>query len=112
MFKSKGGIISINGKSYNGDVYIGADGVVTVDGVVRGKEDSKVINVTVEGNPALVSTASGDITVNGSAGRVDSVSGNVTVAHSIHGNVSTVSGDVEATRVLGAVQTVSGDIYK
>lgn len=117
--------IIINGKSYIGSsVSINNNRVI-----VNGKEineDSKVINITVEGNVDSVevdycakivvngfvnklSTTSGDVECGNVNQTVKTVSGDVECGN-VGGDVSSTSGDIKAQNINGSVKTLSGDI--
>lgn len=70
------------------------------------------LDVRIEGDAGMVSTASGTVDVRGRVdGSAKTASGEITVEGGVGGNVRTVSGDVLIAKdVDGAVKTVSGDV--
>lgn len=103
-------VITINGVTYSGGNSIVAIGNKVM---IDGKDvtpDSKVINITVEGN---INEVSADycqkIIVNGTATNVRTSSGDVE-CKDVTGSITTMSGDVEAENVGGSITTMSGDV--
>lgn len=115
----------------NGVTYSGGNSIVAVGNkvMIDGKDvtpDSKIINITVEGNVGEVSadycqkiivkgtvtnvqTASGDVKCNDVTGSVTTMSGEVEAAN-VGGSITTMSGDVKCGTVAGSVRTTTGDI--
>ena len=120
--------IIINGKSYTGNSISINKNQIIINGV-NIVEDSKVINIAIEGNVDIlsvdvcekvvvhgfvnsVSTMSGDVECMSVNKDVKTMSGSVECGD-IGGDVSTSSGDVKAKNIGGSVKTSSGDIkYK
>jgi len=111
--------IFINGKS----VSISGQSISIINGqvIVDGKQvnlddyadDTKVFNISVEGNVERISGGFADIVVSGNAGSVNSQSGSVTVEGDVSGSVSTMSGSVRVQGAIGgSVSTMSGSIKR
>ena len=120
--------IIINGKSYVGNSISISKNQIIVNGT-KIVEDSKIINISIEGNVDSlnvdscekvvvhgfvhsVSTMSGDVECLDVKKDVKTMSGSVECGN-VSGDVSTASGDVKAKTIGGSVKTSSGDIkYK
>lgn len=120
--------ITINGKSYVGNSISISKNQIIINGT-NIVEDSKIINISIEGNVDSLnvdacekvvvqgfvnslSTMSGDVECMNVNKDVKTMSGNVECGD-IGGDVSTSSGDVKAKNIGGSVKTSSGDIkYK
>lgn len=102
--------ITINGVTYSGENSIVAVGNKVM---IDGKDvtpDSKVINITVDGNINSVSAQyCQKIVVNGTANTVSSQSGDIE-CKDVTGSVETMSGDIDAGNVGGDITTMSGDV--
>ncbi len=103
--------IKINGMSVvAGRSIIITNGRVVVDGKDVTGDDTKIINIEIQGNvDELSADVCNSITVSGSAGRVKTQSGNIRCGD-VAGSVQTMSGDVSCGKVSGDVSTMSGDI--
>lgn len=107
------GTITINGKSYTGNNIKVTNNVVFIDGKQVDVEESKTINIKVEGNVNELHVDTCNlITIDGNVNTLSTVSGDVNVSADIKNNVSTVSGDVSCYNIAGNVKTVSGDVYR
>lgn len=122
--------ITINGNKISvvGNNVSIANGKVFIDGKEQGSEDSKVINISIEGDVGNLdvdycqkidisgsvkkaTTQSGDISVSGNVSEgVNSTSGDIEIDGDVEGDIKTVSGDVRCGSVGGSVRTVSGDV--
>lgn len=117
--------INISGIQYEGNN-------ITVKGskvIINGKDvtpDTKIVNITVEGNVEDISvdycekivingnvksltTTSGDVECKDITGGIRLTSGDVECGN-VNGDIQTVSGDVKCENVSGNVKTMSGDI--
>lgn len=120
--------IVINNKTVIGKSISILNNKVIVDGKPVELEESKVINVSVQGdveilnvdvcetmnitgNVKKLSTISGDVDCGHVEGNVETTSGEVTCGD-VNGSIKTMSGDVVASVVKGDVSTLSGDITK
>lgn len=120
--------IVINNKTVIGKSISILNNRVIVDGKSVELEESKVINISVEGdvenlsvdvcetvkvtgNVKKLSTVSGDVDCGHVEGNVETTSGEV-ICGDVNGSVKTMSGDVVASVVKGSVNTLSGDITK
>lgn len=117
--------IIINGKSYIGSSISINNNRISINGT-QINEDSKVINITVEGDINLLDVDyCAKIVVNGSVTKLKTTSGDVECGNvtqsvettsgdiecgDIGGDVNTTSGDVKAKNINGNVKTLSGDI--
>lgn len=123
--------ITINGKSYNGDSIRIRNNVIEINGVVvNDYENSKTINITVDGdvekldvdvcttvdikgNVGSLNTSSGSVNVVGNVTNgATTVSGRIKISGDQTGSIKTVSGDVECGNVSGDIKTVSGDVTR
>ena len=105
------GSININGKIYSGDIIIVSGNKVVIDGKEI-KEESKVMNITIDGNIDTLSVdACEKISVTGSVENLKTMSGDVEVTGDVNGSIKTMSGDIRCKYCCGSVQTLSGDIY-
>lgn len=120
-------MITINGKTYNGNNFTMSGNKIIIDGVeINDMEEAKEITVVVTGNinsislgaaksfvvhgsVGDISTGSGDVTCEDVTGSVNTASGDVDCKN-IGDNVRTASGDVNADAIIGSVNTMSGDI--
>jgi hypothetical protein len=127
--KNKGGKITVNGTTYEGNsIQIKGD-VISINGHRVDISNEKSIEIFVKGdinsmqvdrcssieviNVGELKTASGDVEVRGSVtGSVSTTSGDIEVDGDIEGNATSTSGDITASRIGGNVSTVSGDISK
>lgn len=104
-------VMTINGKPYAGNNVTIVNDEVYIDDVKQDAIESKVINITINGNADNVSTVSGDIVIKGNAGNtVTSTSGDIEIYGDVEGSVNTISGDVEAKIISGSVSSISGNI--
>lgn len=104
-----GSQITIDGRSFSGDVTINSDGDVTVNGEHQGSVVGS-IEISIIGDVDVLSTTIGNVTLRGSAGNVKTMSGDVEIGGPVTGSVNTMSGDVTCGRVQGSVKSMSGDI--
>ncbi len=112
--KSKRGNVSINGRSYNGDVIGINNGRVMVNGVEVTKDfaDSKTIIIDISGDVTMLAVDACDyVKIEGSAGKVETMSGSVTCGD-VLGDVKTMSGSVTCGNIAGDVETMSGNVRR
>lgn len=117
--------IIINGKSYTGSSISINNNRIIINGN-QINEDSKVINITIDGNidsldvdycekvvvngfVNKLSTTSGDVECGNVNQTVKTVSGDIECGN-VGGDVSSTSGDIKAQNINGSVKTLSGDI--
>ena len=104
-------IVSINGKTYYGNSISVSKGKVIIDGQNVTPEDTKIINISVEGNiEELKVDYCEKITIKGNAKNITTQSGDIELSGNIEGGVQTMSGDIECGNIGGGVNTMSGDI--
>lgn len=105
------GNIVINGHNVVGRNIVVRNNVVTVDGKTINIEESKVINITVNGDLEKLDVDACDtVSISGNVtGDVGTVSGDIKCGD-IGGSAKTVSGDIKAKTINGKCSTVSGDI--
>lgn len=102
--------IVINGRVYNGRSISINNGKIIIDGDISVKEESKTINIYIEGNVEQLSVdACEKVMVNGFVNTLSTMSGDVECGN-VNQSVSTQSGDVECENVGGNISTQSGDI--
>lgn len=103
-----GGSVTVNGKSYKGsNVTINGDKVI-IDGVEQDSVESKIINVSIDGNVGSINSDSGRVDCL-DVGSVETQTGNVT-CRDITGDVETQTGNVKASTIHGSVETMTGNI--
>lgn len=110
MFRSKGGTVKINGRTFTGDVNI-VNGQIFENGSLVSNEKAYKFDISIVGDVAVLELASGTVNVTGNVETLRTVSGDAIVTGNINGSVNTVSGHVHAKRVMGDTKTVSGDIH-
>ena len=95
--------IKINGNTYSGDKIVITDEKI----IINGKditEDSKEINISVEGNiDELKVDTCNKVWVSGNIKNIATQSGDIDVIGDVNGNIQTMSGH-------GSISTMSGDI--
>lgn len=102
--------IIINGKVYSGNSVSISRNKIIIDGKVSVEEESKTINIYIEGNVDQLSVdACEKVMVNGFVNSLSTMSGDVECGN-VNQSVSTQSGDVECENVGGNISTQSGDI--
>ena len=106
-------MITINGKSYNGNSIVISNNKVIIDGNDC-TPDSKDIKIEVVGNiESIKADCCNYIKVTGDSGNIQSQSGDIEIEGNVSGNVSTMSGNVDCGNIQGSVSTMSGNIkYK
>lgn len=104
-------MITINGKTYNGNNFTMSNNKIIIDGVVINDiEEAKEITVVVTGNINSINLgATKSFVVHGSVGDISTGSGDVN-CENVTGNVNTSSGDVDCKNIGGNVKTTSGDV--
>lgn len=108
---SKGGSVTIDGRTFSGrSIQINGDKVV-VDGVVQSGSLVGDISVTVNGDCQSVENSTGDVRVIGVTGSIRTSTGDV-YCDDVGGDVTTSTGDVQCGNVAGSVRTSTGDISK
>lgn len=102
--------IVINGKSYVGQSISINNGKIVIDGKIHVNEESKTINIYIEGNVDTLKVDSCEkVMVNGFVNSLSTMSGDVECGN-VNQSVSTQSGDIECENVGGDISTQSGDI--
>lgn len=107
--KSNSGTVTIAGQTFSGDVCVGEDGTITVNGAVVGKQASQEISVVVTGYVERLELGAGSVTVSGNADSIETMSGAV-YCQDVGLDVETMSGSVNCRDVGGSVSTMSGSI--
>ena len=103
-------MITINGKTFEGDSISISNNKVTIDGNEI-KVDEKEINILVEGSINNITLDHcNKFGVAGNVKTISTMSGDVDVTGDVTGNVSTMSGDVDCGNVGGKIDTMSGDV--
>jgi hypothetical protein len=111
--RTNGSIITINGKTYHGDIISSNDGVVYVDGKSVESSSNLIFNITIDGEVGSVDVGGGDVTVTGNikesvktgqgditvnngtvSGDVKTGQGNITIHGTLHGSAKTEMGNV------------------
>ncbi len=104
--------IRINQSTFHcNNITISGEGKVTIDGKLVSFEDSKEINITVQGDiEQLQVECCNKVSVTGNATNINTKSGDVEVSGNVNGNIQTMSGDVQCGNVGGNISTMSGDV--
>lgn len=90
----------------NGNIFINGSNVDMTQ-----FEDTKVFNITIEGDVGSVTNENGDINIHGNSGNVKNMSGDVFIDGNVDGGAITMSGNVVVEGIIaGDVSTVSGNI--
>lgn len=102
--------IVINGRTYVGQSVSINNNKIVIDGKVTVNEESKEINIYIEGNvDSLNVDTCTKVMVNGFVNSLSTMSGDVECGN-VNQSVKTQSGDVECGNVGGDISTQSGDI--
>jgi len=102
-------VIVINGVSYTGNSVSISNNKIVINGK-EVKDDSKVINITIDGNVDSLNVDNCvKVVVNGFVNDLNTMSGDVECGN-VNKNVRSSSGDIECGNVGGDVSTSSGDI--
>lgn len=105
---TNGSSISINGKRYRGNNVEVNNGKVIIDGVVQ-IDDSRNLEIIVEGNAGDITSTDGDIVVL-NAKSIESKNGNIVVKGYVDGDCITKNGNIQANKINGNCHTKNGNI--
>lgn len=106
-------MITVNGKTYNGNNLVISGNNVIIDGKSVNTEDTKEINIVVNGDISSIDVDNCNfIEVNGNCEDVETTNGDVYVTETVKGDVSTTNGNVNAMSIKGKVKTVNGNVSK
>lgn len=104
-------MITINGKSYNGNSVTVINGKVMVDGKPADTSDDKVINIWVNGNIETLDIDYCDsLDIKGDCGTVNTQNSNVKISGNVWGSVESKNGNITCGNVGGSVKTKNGNI--
>ena len=104
-------MIIINGKSYSGSNLTISNNKVIIDGVVVGDDDSKIINIKVEGNiNSLIVDNCNKLEIVGDCHNVSSKNGNISIKGNVENNVENKNGNIVAKNIAGNATTKNGNI--
>jgi hypothetical protein len=107
------GTIKVNGITFQGNSIQITNSKVIVDGKEIKLEDSKIVNITVEGNvESIHADVCESIIVKGTCKKAQTMSGNITIEGNVEGNVKTMSGNVSCGDIAGNASSMSGNIRR
>ncbi len=104
-------MVTINGKTYNGNNLSVVNNKVYIDGKLVDQEDAKVINIHVEGNIETLDVDHCDVLeIKGNCGNVTSKNGNIVVKGDVEGDVTNKNGNIICGNVAGDADTKNGNV--
>ena len=106
-------MVKINGKTYKGNNVSMINNKIFIDGkeVTDTDDDSKVINIKIEGNIETLNIDTCDkLDVIGECGIINSKNGNVVINGNVSGDVTNKNGNIVCGNVSGDVDNKNGNI--
>lgn len=103
------GIITVNGKTYEGNSVTVSNGTVIIDGKVQHDESSPQITISVDGDIKSLDVDTGKVSVNGNVGGIAVDCGDIE-CKDVVGHIKVDTGNVSCGNVGGSVSTNIGNI--